>query len=39
MVSDSLMTVRRAIHGKLRLRADESDPPIAESLLRGHQAA
>ena len=39
VVSDSLMTVSRAIDGKFRLRADESDLPIAEFALRGHQAA
>jgi hypothetical protein len=33
------MTVSRAIDGKFRLRADESDLPIAEFALRGHQAA
>jgi len=33
------MTVFRAIHGKFRLRADETDRPIAEIALRGHQAA
>jgi len=38
-VSDSLMTVSRAIDGKFRLRADESDLPIAEFAPQGHQAA
>jgi hypothetical protein len=33
------MTVYLAIDGKLRLRADESDRPIAEFAPWGHQAA